>query len=98
MSQWFTDIVPNDVTQFHVADGIAYNGNPNAHLDPLLATLWTTSLVLALNLRAQRNQSAIERLAPVFRLFGRQDLSADLLGRLPKEVVEILSPPNSASE
>lgn len=91
-SHWFTDIVPNDAAQFRTAYGMAYNNQANAHLAPLLSSLWNTSLMLALNLQAQSNEAAIEHLAPVFRLFGPQPLSQDVLQKLPKDVVAIVAP------
>src|ERR1019366_6165709 len=39
-SHWFTNITPNDQSRFGTAYGIAYNNQANAHLGPLLRSLW----------------------------------------------------------
>jgi hypothetical protein len=88
LTTWLTQITPNDASKIKTADSICYNETPGAHIQPLLDSLRKTALVLAFNLRAQKNQQSIEMLAPVFGLFDPMTFPRDFYDQLPQAVVD----------
>ena len=88
VASWFYEITPNERAALKQGGSVFWNGTQGQNVPEQLNSLKDIAVTLALNLHAQGLNNQLESLAPVFRLFLKDDFPPWILKQLPRAVVD----------